>query len=62
MGGDVQCDDEGFVRNLSNFDTDLNRQGNNELLDLPISDDEILKAINKLGSNKAPSIDNILYE
>jgi hypothetical protein len=22
MGGDVQCDDEGFVRNLSDFDTD----------------------------------------
>jgi hypothetical protein len=60
-GGDSHDEDE-YADLIGQFDINIEHSTTFESLDLPITNDEILKAIKKLGSNKAPSIDNVLYE
>ena len=47
---------------ICQFDNDQDIGSTFDCLDSPISDTDILKAIKKLGVNKSPSIDNVLYE
>ena len=61
MAGGASSDGE-FADFVNQFDADSVHSTTFDSLDAPISDDEILRAIKKLGSNKAASIDNVLYE
>jgi len=61
MDGGAPSDDK-FADFVNQFDAYLVHSTTFESLDAPISDDEILRAIKKLGSNKAASIDNVLYK
>jgi len=59
MAGGATFDDE-FADFVNQFDADSVHSTTFDSLDAPISDDAILRAIKKLGSNKAANIDNVL--
>jgi len=54
--------DDEFADIVNQCDADSVQNTTFDSLDAPISDDEILRAIKKLGSNKAASTDNVLYK